>query len=50
VSDRPKVSSQFSILTTYSHVYPDAHARYPGLAEIQKYSWWTMILIAAVPC
>lgn len=32
------------------HVLPNTHERYPGLAHLNDYSWWQMILIAAVPC
>lgn len=32
------------------HVYPNAEQRYPGLAHVDEYRWYTMILMSAVAC
>jgi hypothetical protein len=33
-----------------SHTLPNAEIRYPGLAGLKDYTWYQMIILAAVPC
>ncbi|GFZ45818.1 hypothetical protein JCM24511_03548 [Saitozyma sp. JCM 24511] len=37
------------VLTVIRHNYANAEQRYPGLAQVNDYSWYTMILLAGVP-
>ncbi|WWC60822.1 uncharacterized protein I303_103398 [Kwoniella dejecticola CBS 10117] len=37
------------VLSVIRHNYPNAEERYPGLKDVNKYKWYTMILLSGVP-